>query len=74
MPAPATERLRGIKTLPQLLADLRDELDWPVDSDNSESVTFDYDPSELGLDEKSAVRIKEIKQLRAKRGELCLTK
>ncbi len=64
MPAPATERLHGIKTLPQLLAYLRDELDWPIESDDTENVTFDYEASELGLDEKSAVRIKEIKQLR----------
>ncbi|MBA3350863.1 MAG: hypothetical protein H0U23_00245, partial [Blastocatellia bacterium] len=64
MPAPQIERLRGIKTLPQLLAYLRDELDWPIDADDTESITFDYDASELGLDEKSAVRIKEIKQLR----------
>src|SRR5438067_5212509 len=64
MPAPLTDRLRGIKTLPQLLAYLRDELDWPIESDDTESVTFDYDAAELGLDQKSAVRIKEIKQLR----------
>jgi hypothetical protein len=64
MAAPQIERLRGIKTLSQLLAYLRDELDWPIDSEDAESLTFDYEPSELGLDEKSAVRIKEIKQLR----------
>jgi len=64
MPAPQTERLRGIKTLQQLLAYLRDELDWPIESNDTENVTFDYEASELGLDEKSAVRIKEIKQLR----------
>ena len=62
--SPVIERLRGIKTFPQLLAYLRDELDWPIDSNDTESVTFDYEASELGLDEKSAVRIKEIKQLR----------
>ncbi len=64
MPAPAIDRLRGIKTLPQLLKYLRDELDWPIESDDAEEVTFEYEPSELGLDAKSAVRIKEIKQLR----------
>ena len=64
MSSPAIEQLRGIKTLPQLLKYLRDELDWPIDSDDTESVTFDYNAAELGLDEKSAVRIKEIKQLR----------
>ena len=64
MAAPQIERLRSIKTLPQLLAYLRDELDWPIDSEDTESLTFDYEPSELGLDEKNAVRVKEIKQLR----------
>ena len=33
-------------------------------ADGHRDVTFDYDAAELGLDEKSAVRIKEIKQLR----------
>jgi hypothetical protein len=58
------ERLRSIKTLPQLTAYLRDELDWPIEAGDAEDITFDYTPSELGLDQKAAVRIKEIKQLR----------
>jgi hypothetical protein len=58
------DRLRRIKTLPQLVAYLRDVLDWPIDSDDADEITFDYVPSELGLDDKAAVRIKEIKQLR----------
>src|SRR6266581_6376660 len=64
MPAPLTDRLRGIKTLPQLVSYLRDELDWPISSNNTEDITFDYEPSELGLDKETAVRVKEIKQLR----------
>jgi predicted helicase len=64
MATPAIERLRDIKTLPQLLAYLRDELDWPISSNNTEEITFDYEPSELGLDKDTAVKIKEIKQLR----------
>ena len=64
MPAPLTDRLRGIKTLPQLVSYLRDELDWPISSNNTEDITFDYEPSELGLDKETAVKIKEIKQLR----------
>lgn len=57
-------RLQSLKTLPQLTAYLRDELDWPIEAGDAEDITFDYTPSELGLDEKAAVRIKEIKQLR----------
>src|SRR4051812_18549042 len=64
MPHPHTERLRGIKTLPSLVAYLRDELDWPIEAGDAEDITFEYSPSELGIDEKAAVRIKEIKQLR----------
>ncbi len=64
MPAPAIDRLREIKTLPQLLKYLRDDLDWPIEPEDTEEVTFDYEAAELGLDAKSAVRIKEIKQLR----------
>ncbi|MGO8734639.1 MAG: type ISP restriction/modification enzyme [Terriglobia bacterium] len=58
------DRLRAIKTFPSLVKYLRDELDWPIDSDNFEDLTFDYEPEELGLDAKTAVKIKEIKQLR----------
>jgi hypothetical protein len=58
------DRLRGIKTLPQLVAYLRDVLDWPIESGDTDEITFDYTAAELGLDEKAAVRIKEIKQLR----------
>ena len=64
MATPAIERLREIKTLPQLVAYLRDELDWPISSNNTEDITFDYEASELGLDKETAVKIKEIKQLR----------
>jgi hypothetical protein len=64
MPYSNLARLRGIKTLPQLAAYLRDELDWPIESDDTDAITFDYSPGELGLDEKSAVAIREIKQLR----------
>lgn len=64
MPHPDIARLRGIKTLPQLAAYLRNELDWPIDSDDVEDITFDYKAAELGLDDSTAVRIREIKQLR----------
>ncbi|MGD0234913.1 MAG: hypothetical protein ABSC55_10300, partial [Syntrophorhabdales bacterium] len=61
---PDIERLRSIKTLPQLVAYLRDELEWPIESDDIEDVTFEYEPEELGFDAASAVRFKEIKQIR----------
>ncbi len=65
MPAPApTDRLRAIKRLDQLLAYLRDELDWPVGNLSVEDVTFDYDPEELGVPREAKVGFREIKQLR----------
>src|SRR6266545_1066586 len=60
----AIERLRGIKTLPQLLAYLRDELDWPIGSADVDDVTFEYSREELGLDPKHVAGVKEIKQIR----------
>ncbi len=58
------DRLRAIKTLPALLAYLRDELDWPIETDDVEELTFAYKPEEFGLDAAAAVKIKEIKQIR----------
>lgn len=58
------ERLRSIKTFPSLVKYLRDELDWPVETDDFDELTFEYDAEELGLDEKSAARVKKIWQLR----------
>lgn len=60
----ATDRLRAIKTFPSLVKYLRDELEWPIESDKFDDLTFEYQPEELGLDAKTAVKIKEIKQLR----------
>ena len=56
--------LHLIRTFSQLVKYLRDELDWPIESDDFEELTFDYAPDELGLDAATAVKIKEIKQLR----------
>lgn len=58
------DRLRAIKTFPSLVKYLRDELDWPIESDDFDNLTFDYEAEELGLDAKSSVKVKEIKQLR----------
>jgi hypothetical protein len=61
---PALDRLRVIKSLPQLAAYLRDELDWPIESDDVENISFDYTAAELGLNPEYSDIIKEIKQLR----------
>lgn len=64
MSMPDVERLRSIKTFPSLVKYLRDDLDWPIESDDFEELTFDYAPAELGLDAQTTVKIKEVKQLR----------
>ena len=64
MPDVDRDRLRAIKSFPSLVKYLRDELDWPIESDQFEELTFDYSPAELGLDPKVAAKIEEIKQLR----------
>jgi predicted helicase len=56
--------LAQIRTFPQLVKYLRDELDWPISSDNFEDLLFDYSPEELGIDSKNAAKIQEIKRLR----------
>ncbi len=64
MPADHRERLAGIRRFDQLVAYLRDELDWPIDSDDFDEVTFDYTPEELGIDARNAAKVQEIKRLR----------
>jgi predicted helicase len=58
-------KLREIQTFSQLKRFLSDEMDWPVGDLEIEDLTFDYDPSELGLKPKHAAKIKVIKRLRS---------
>ncbi|KAB2645916.1 MAG: hypothetical protein DVB27_08665, partial [Verrucomicrobia bacterium] len=68
MPNTDLDRLRSIKTLASLVAYLRDELDWPIESDDIEDISFDYTALELGLNPEYSDIIKEIKQLRPLNG------
>jgi len=59
--------LAAIRTFPQLIAYLRDEMGWPIARDSFDDVDdlfFDYTFDELGIDPKTAAKITEIKQLR----------
>lgn len=56
--------IQTIKNFPQLIKYLRTDLGWPVDEEDAESLTFDYEPDELGLDKDSAVKVRAAKQLR----------
>jgi hypothetical protein len=58
------DELRNIRTFPSLVRFLRDEMHWPIESDDFEEITFDYTPEELGIDSSNAAKISEIKRLR----------
>lgn len=58
-------RLQSIRTFPSLVKYLHEELGWPIDTDDfEEDLTYDWSAEELGLDPKSAAKIKKVKQLR----------
>ena len=61
---PTTNQLRDIRTFPALVKYLESELEWPIDADSFEALTFEYLPAELGLKDADAVKIKRIHQLR----------
>ena len=50
----------------QLIAFLRDRMDWPIETDDfeNEDWAFEYTAEELGIDSKNAAKIKEIKRMR----------
>jgi predicted helicase len=64
MPDIPVERIKEIKSFPSLVKFLRDDLDWPLGSDEIDELVFEYKPDELGIAPEIAVKIKEIKQLR----------
>ena len=57
-------KLAAIRRFDQLIAFLRDEMDWPIVSDDFEELTFEYSAEELGIDAVNAAKIQEIKRLR----------
>jgi predicted helicase len=60
----SSDRLKTIKDFDSLIDFLKTELDWPLDSDSIDDLTFEYEPEELGLSSDVAVNINFIKQLR----------
>ena len=64
MPTDHREALRRIRTFPQLVAYLRDEMGWPIGKDDFEDLTFEYTADELGIDPRNAAKIQKIRQLR----------
>lgn len=67
MPTDHRAQLAAIKTFPQLIAYLRDDLGWPIARDSFDDVDdlfFDFTADELGIDPKTAAKIESIKRLR----------
>ena len=58
------DELARIRRFDQLIAFLRDRMDWPIGSDDFEESAFDYTAEELGIDSKNAAKIREIKRMR----------
>lgn len=57
-------QLARINRFDQLIRYLRDEMGWPIASDDFEEITFEYTAEELGINLESAAKIQEIKRLR----------
>lgn len=61
-------RLKEVKSFNQLIAFLRDELNWPIDADDFKDVDdlfYDFTAEELGIESSTAVKIREIKRLKS---------
>jgi len=56
--------LTKLNTFPKLLDYLRIELDWPIEDQNLDDLTFEYAPEELGVTEEHQININSIQQLR----------
>lgn len=61
---PSKTSIEQVHTFPQLVKYLRDELKWPIESDNYDEISWDYDPAELGLKPNEAAKIDYIRQMR----------
>ena len=60
----AVSKFRSISNFPELVEYLGDELDWPIETDDFEEMTFEYSAAELGLDKKTSPKFLEIRRLR----------
>ena len=69
MPSNDFADIQAIKDFPSLVKYLRTGLGWPVDEELADDLTFDYRPSELGLEDSLAVKVRAIKQLRPLAGQ-----
>lgn len=60
----SSQKLRGVNNFTSLVSYLRNELKWPIETDNWDDLTFEYDPEELGLQKEYGNAIHKLWQLR----------
>lgn len=58
------KKLQSIQDFPDLVKYLADELDWPIETDDFDEMTFEYSAEELGLDKKISPKFLDIRRLR----------
>jgi len=56
--------LRKIKDFNGLVDYLKSQLNWPIDIEDADDISFDYNPEDLGIDVNYAAKIQNIKQIR----------
>ncbi len=56
--------LRDITSFDDVIEYLVDELDWPIDADDLEEATFEWDPDELGIPADRVPHLASLRQLR----------
>ena len=63
------DRLRQVKTFPALVKYLQEELDWPIEADSFDDMTFEWTGEELRLSEDSQRQLDggSVRQLRSMR-------
>lgn len=60
----AANDLRKVRSLDDVLELLHDDLDWPINADDLEEATFDWDPAELNLPPERVPHLARLRQLR----------
>lgn len=56
--------LKNINSFESLVDYLKEKLYWPIEAEEAEDITFDYNPEDLGIEEQYVPKIKSIKQIR----------
>lgn len=56
--------LRDITSFDDVIEYLTDELDWPIDADDLEEATFEWDPNELDIPTDRVPHVASLRQLR----------